>query len=58
MTQTLDELIKHMSKLPQQLKEMHESPQQSQIILCELASGDHPFGFFSPTDEEVNYIAN
>lgn len=46
-----------MSKIAQQLKEMHITPKHIHIILCELCSGDHPIGF-SPQTNEVNYVSN
>lgn len=61
LTQTVDELTKKISKLPHQLKEMHEVPQQSRISFCELSVNSttkitQPN--ISPTDEEINYLRN
>ncbi|XP_058775111.1 uncharacterized protein LOC131649366 [Vicia villosa] len=59
LTQTVEELTKQLSKLPQQLKEMHGSSSTSQqVAVCELCTGDHQTGFFPPLNEEVNYLGN
>ncbi|XP_058726128.1 uncharacterized protein LOC131597447 [Vicia villosa] len=59
LTQTVEELIKQLSKLPQQLKEMHGSSSTSQqVALCELCTGDHPTGFCPPINEEKNTDAS
>ncbi|XP_058727136.1 uncharacterized protein LOC131598568 [Vicia villosa] len=59
LTQTVEELTKQLSKLPQQLKEMHGSSSTSQqVALCELCTGDHPTGFCPPINEEVKYMGN
>ena len=52
LTQTVEELTKQLSRLPQPLKEMHGSvgaPQQ--IAFCELCPGDHRTGFCHPINE-------
>lgn len=59
LTQIVEELTKQLSKLPQQLKEMHSlagAPQQ--IAFCELCTRDHQTGVFPPINEEVNYMGN
>ncbi|XP_058734316.1 uncharacterized protein LOC131606046 [Vicia villosa] len=58
LTQTVEELTKKLSKLPQQLKQMHETPKPQQVALCELFTGDRPTGFCPPINEEVNYMGN
>lgn len=57
LDQPMDELTKKFSKLPQQLKEKYEVPQQRQIGFCELFSEDY-LTRFSPTYVEVNYVGN
>ncbi|XP_058775809.1 uncharacterized protein LOC131650086 [Vicia villosa] len=52
-------LTQQMSKLPQQLKEMHEIPNKSQQVMCyELCRGDHQTSYCPPPGEEVNYVSN
>ncbi|XP_058774726.1 uncharacterized protein LOC131648998 [Vicia villosa] len=59
LTQTVEELTKQQSKLPQQLKEMHAPASSSQqVAYCELCTGDHQTGFCPPPNEEVNYMGN
>lgn len=59
LTQIVEELTKQLSKLPKQLKEMHEaSSKPQQVAFCELCTGDHPTGFCPPINEEVNYMGN
>ncbi|XP_058742365.1 uncharacterized protein LOC131614837 [Vicia villosa] len=59
LTQTVEELTKQLSKLPQQLKDMHGSSSTSQqVAFCELCTGDHPTGFCPPINEEVKYMGN
>ncbi|XP_058725956.1 uncharacterized protein LOC131597266 [Vicia villosa] len=49
LTQTVEELTKQLSKLPQQLKDVHGSSNASQqVAFCELCTGDHPTGFCPP----------
>lgn len=45
LTQIMDEMEKLLSKLPQQVNEMHESPQQRNITFCKLSNGDHTTEF-------------
>src|SRR4051812_14493735 len=48
-----------MSKLPQQLKEIHGMQMTSQVASCELCKGDHPTDLCPPPEgEEVNYVNN
>ncbi|XP_058733404.1 uncharacterized protein LOC131605016 [Vicia villosa] len=48
-----------MSKLPQQMKEIHGMQMNSQVASCELCKGDHPTGFCPPPEgEEVNNVNN
>jgi hypothetical protein len=56
ISQSLEEITKQLSKLPQQLKEIHDKPKQ--VASCELCSGDHPTGYCPPPNEEVNYMGN
>jgi hypothetical protein len=56
ISQSLEEITKQLSKLPQQFKEMQEKPKQ--IASCELCNGDHPTGYCPPPGEEVNYMGN
>ncbi|MCI08202.1 hypothetical protein A2U01_0029277, partial [Trifolium medium] len=59
LTQALEELTKQLSKLPQQLKEMHEVPSKhKQVAYCELCNGDHSTGYCPSSNEEVNYMGN
>jgi hypothetical protein len=59
ISQSLEEITKQLSKLPQQFKEMQELPGKAkQIAYCELCSGDHQTGYFPPHGEEVNYMGN
>lgn len=59
LSQQVEELTKKMSKLPQQLKEMHEVPNKHQHVLyCELCNGDHPTSYCPSAHEEVNYMGN
>ena len=59
LSQQVEELTKQMARLPQQFKELQDSPQKSkQVLSCELCNGDHQTGFCPPEDEEVNYMAN
>lgn len=53
----MDELTKQLLKLPEQLKEMHETHQQRQNELCELYNRYHPTVFY-PTCGEINYVGN
>lgn len=58
-TQTLEELTKQLSKLPQHLKKMYEVPVKPQhVSFCELFTDDHPIGFRLPANKEVKYIGN
>ncbi|XP_058763941.1 uncharacterized protein LOC131637360 [Vicia villosa] len=58
-SQQVELLTKQMSKLPQQMKEIHGMQMTSQVASCELCKGDHPTGFCPPPDgEEVNYVNN
>lgn len=45
LTQTVNELIKKLSKRSQQLKEMHENLKQMHIKLLESCNKYHPTGF-------------
>lgn len=53
LTQIVEELNKQLSKLPQQLKKMHEtSSKPQQVSFCEFCISDHPTGFCSPINEK------
>ncbi|CAJ2661681.1 uncharacterized protein LOC123886209 [Trifolium pratense] len=59
ISQSLEEITKQLSKLPQQMKEMQEgSSKPKQVAYCQLCTGDHPTGHCPPADEEVNYMGN
>src|SRR3954469_10505843 len=59
ISQQVELLTKQMSKLPQQMKEIHGMQMTSQVASCELCKGDHPTGFCPPLEgEEVNYVNN
>src|SRR4051812_39393985 len=59
LSQQVELLTKQMSKLPQQMKEIHGMQMTSQVASCELCKGDHPTGFCPPPEgEEVNYVNN
>lgn len=59
LTQIVEELTKQLSKLTQQLKEMHGTTcKPQQIAYYELRTGDHPTGFCPPINEEMNYMGN
>lgn len=46
LSQQVEDLTKKMSKLPQQLKEMHEiSNKHQHASYCELYNEDHPTGY-------------
>lgn len=55
----MEELTKQLLKLPQQFKQIQETPSKPrQITYCELCTGDHPIGFYPQADEEANYMGN
>ena len=58
--QQVEKLTKQVAKLPQQLREMQESPsnQIQQVSCCKLCKGDHKTEFCPPVEEEVNYMGN
>src|SRR4051812_31816584 len=59
LSQQVELLTKKMSKLPQQMKEIHGMQMTSHVASCELCQGDHPTGFCPPPEgEEVNYVNN
>ena len=59
LTQTVEELTKQLSKLPQQLKEMHGSTSTPhQVAVYELCMGDQQTGFYPSLEEEINYMGN
>lgn len=59
LMQTMEELTKKLSKLPQQQKVIQEAPSKPQhISFCELCTGGHLTGFCPPSNEEVNYLGN
>ncbi|XP_058763950.1 uncharacterized protein LOC131637370 [Vicia villosa] len=59
LSQQVELLTKKMSKLPQQMKEIHGMKMTSHVASCELCQGDHPTGFCPPPEgEEVNYVNN
>lgn len=59
LSQQVEELMKQMSKLPQQLKEMHELLiKHQQVVSWVLCNGDHPIGYCPSANEEVNYMGN
>lgn len=51
LNQSIDELVKKLSMLLQQLKEIHELPKQRQIAYRELCISDHPDRFCPPAKE-------
>jgi hypothetical protein len=56
-TQTVEELTKQLSQLPQQLKEMQEVPSKlKRVAYCELCSGDHPTSYCPLSNED--YMEN
>ena len=58
LNQTFEELTKQLSKLPQRLKQMHDTPKLQKVAKCELCAGYHPTGFCPPINEEINYMGN
>lgn len=55
LTQTVYELTKQFSKLPQLLKEMHEMPKHQHIAYCELWNREHLTEFCPSLAKEVDF---
>ena len=61
MTQQLEALMKKLSQLPQDLRNVSQAQHQQQLQNCELCGGDHPNGqcaMQNTSQEEVNYMGN
>ena len=61
MTQQLEALMKKLSQLPQDLRNVSQTQHQQQLQNCELCGGDHPNGqcaMKNTSQEEVNYMGN
>lgn len=55
----MEELTKQLTKLPQQLKEMHGTTSKlQQIAYYDICIADNPTRFCPPINEEVNYMGN
>ncbi|XP_027905680.1 uncharacterized protein LOC114165219 [Vigna unguiculata] len=61
MTQQLEALMKKLSQLPQDLRNVSQAQHQQQLQNCELCGGDHTNGqcaMQNTSQEEVNYMGN
>ena len=59
LTQQLEEMKNQMKEISKLIKEQLQREQRhQQVHFCEMCSGEHPTGYCTPQQEEVNYVGN